>query len=242
MSFLRDLMRERKSPHQLRPGIFQVAGSPAANAEEEATTAVPTEEAAASAAPEAATSPAPADMAVTETPVPAGSLTTTTSLVMSTSAGSSPVVRKSRMSKLDAANEYVYGPKEDAWTRPGIPPSTEPANNIRPNRAHTMRRSCILKRVQEEERERAQLEHRPAERRKESEEDAVEQEAAAPARLIPQTLYEKPKISVRETKSSKFRYWYNRKPAGVTVYFKPANAVARKKPPFVVAAPMRTCV
>lgn len=110
-----------------------------------------------------------------------------------------------------------------------MPPPPLPTS-IRINRAQTMRRSCIMKRVKEEAEERSRLE----------EQDVawVDNDILDPivARSVPKAVYGGPKIAIRETKSSKFRFLYNRKPPGVKVYFKPANEDERKKPPFVVAA------
>lgn len=252
MSFLKELMKvERKSPREHH--VYQVANPPPeeaapddANTTTEGTTtqettAGPTEESTTTntttttGTPDESTSLAPEGSdSVTQTPVPAIPMTVTTSMVTSTSMKPSPKAKKSRMSKLEAANQYVYGPKEDTFVRPSMPPLSEmPTKEVRANRAQTMRQSCILKRVKDIQQERTRLEEKEG---KYKEEKTIQDPVVA--RVVPQALYNKPRISVRDTKSSKFRYLYNRKPPGVTVYFKPANADEKKKPPFVVAAPL----
>lgn len=251
MSFVKELMKvERKFPRKHH--VYQVANPPPEEAAPEdtntttggtttqETTTGPTEEftttnttTATAGTPGESTSLAPDDSdSVTQTPVPAIPMTVTTSMITSTSVRPSPTAKKSRMSKLEAANQYVYGPKDDTFVRPSTPPLSEmPTNEVRANRAQTMRQSCILKRVKDIQQERTRLEEKEGKYR----EDKTIQDPVV-ARVVPQALYNKPKISVRDTKSSKFRYLYNRKPPGVTVYFKPANADEKKKPPFVVAA------
>lgn len=171
------------------------------------------------------------DSAITVAPSMGDSRITTTSMVMTSSIGPSESTRKRRqVSKIDAANEFVYGRTEEPWTKPTGRPSIDMQTSIRINRAQTMRRSCIMKRVKEEAEERSRLE----------EQDGawVDNEILDPivARAVPKSVYGGPKIAIRETKSSKFRFLYNRKPPGVKVYFKPANEDERKKPPFVVTA------
>ncbi|KAK7572022.1 hypothetical protein V9T40_014494 [Parthenolecanium corni] len=171
------------------------------------------------------------DSAITVAPSMDDSRMTTTSMIMTSSMAPDESTRKRRhISKIDAANEFVYGRSEEPWTKPTGRPSIDMPTSIRINRAQTMRRSCIMKRVKEEAEERSRLE----------EQDVawVDNDILDPivARSVPKAVYGGPKIAIRETKSSKFRFLYNRKPPGVKVYFKPANEDERKKPPFVVAA------
>lgn len=156
---------------------------------------------------------------------------TTTSMVTTQAAESSSKKHRRPLSKIEAANEFVYGRQEEAWTRPERKPSTEIPATFRSNRTQTMRRGCIMKRVQTMELERSQTSKRSRSRSPLSD-DSSEPIAARP---VPRAVYEEPKITIRNTKSSKFRYLFNRKPPGVKVYFKPANADQNKKPPFVVS-------
>lgn len=180
---------------------------------------------------------APGSDSITVAPGVGDSQFTTTSIVTTTGTEKSTKKRRG-LSKIEAANVYVYGHTEDAWHRRDIKPSSDMDVTFRPNRAQTMRHSCIMKRTKDIEREQVRI------RRAQSQSSEEELDAPDPitARKVPKNVYDAPKVSIKETKSSKFRYLYNRKPAGVKVYFKPANADPKKKPPFVVVAHPNTVV
>lgn len=151
---------------------------------------------------------------------------------------------ESENKRMDAAASYMYGQKEDKSYIPEKKPSSSYSDTTQPrtNRAQELRNSRNRKRINEEKMMREQMmKERIIRARSEMGEssDESDHEEAEPihARLIPKSLYHKPKINVRETVSSKFRYLFNRKPPGVTVYFKQADDKdPKKKPPFVVAA------
>ncbi len=192
-------------------------------AEEEITTEM-------TAAPEEITTEEAMGSNITVAPTTEETQYTTTSMVMTSSSAPDSTKKRRQMSKIEAANEFVYGRPEEPWTVPPGRPSIDSPGEVRETRATTMRRSCVMKRVRDEEEERSRMEEKDA--------AWVDNEIIDPivARGIPKSVYGGPKIPVRDTTSSKFRYLYNRKPPGVKVYFKPANDEQRKKPPFVVAA------
>ncbi|XKL59640.1 hypothetical protein PGB90_000656 [Kerria lacca] len=173
------------------------------------------------------------DDAITTAPSTIESQFTTTSMVM-TSEPTHSMKKHRRMSKIEAVNEFLYGHSEEPWIKPGIMRSIDVPVSFRANRAHTMRHSIMMKRKKDEEETRSQVTAKMTERDVPSSDD----ESMSPlvARKVPKYVYGNPKIVVRETKSSKFRYLFNRKPPGVKVVFRPANEDSKKKPPFVVAA------
>lgn len=174
---------------------------------------------------------------------------TTTSMVTTTGSTEKSSTKKRRgMSKMEAAKVYVYGHVEEPWQRRDIKPSSESDVTVRLNRAQTMRQSCILRRAKMNEKSCGMSRSNDVSKSDDSESDrkqvgnmrqgsqSGDDEEPVPiiARKVPKNIYDTPKVPIKETKSSKFRYLYNRKPAGVKVYFKPLNADPKKKPPFVV--------
>lgn len=171
----------------------------------------------------------PATESLTAAPTMDQTQFTTMSILSTTGTESSAKKHRRGISKIDAANEFVYGHVEESWSRPDRKLSTDLNTTFRPNRTQTMRQSCIMKRTQNEERERNGKDEA---RSPGSEPENIDPVTARP---VPKSVYVDPKIRVKDTKSSKFRYLFNRKPPGVKVYFKPANADQKKKPPFVVS-------
>lgn len=144
--------------------------------------------------------------------------------------------RRIKKTKNDLLSEYVYGRSEEEMMR--IDPSIvgDPMPDYRLNRTYDLRRSSNARRLD--------CIQTMTTKGKEAEGEEVGEELGKEVgkRIIgqlPTHLFRPPKIPIRHTLGSKFRYLYNRRPPGVRVYFKNSKADPQEKPPFVTAT--RVC-
>lgn len=147
---------------------------------------------------------------------------TTTSFITTTGTPESSKLKKRRhkKTKKEAFSEYVYGRKEDDILRIEASMIEDEIPEYRLNRTYDMRRVCNNKRIDFSRMVAA---------------DVEEEKTRQNIGRVPSHLFRNPKIEVKQTLGSKFRYLYNRRPPGVKVYFKNAKMDPKQRPPFVSA-------